>query len=159
MGYVSSTCTSLTPITNTNGSWSPTDVSFEFYDPHGSAFKMAHGSGSFGYQGLRTNAKYKFFRMTYEWRGTSGGYLGSFWGNTSSTYIGGGRPTTTPWMPCSSASLPVWTPPPPPSLCSLTTASSPPETPRRGCTASIALPQSSWPGAQVCRPRPWNRVL
>lgn len=90
MGYVSSTCTSLTPITNTNGSWSPTDVSFEFYDPHGSAFKMAHGSGSFGYQGLRTNAKYKFFRMTYEWKGTSGGYLGSFWGNTSSTYIGGG---------------------------------------------------------------------
>lgn len=90
MGYVSSTCTSLTPITNINGQWNPTDVSFEFYDPHGSAFKMTHGSGSYGYQGLRTNAKYRFFRMTYEWRGTNGGYLGSFWGNTSSTYIGGG---------------------------------------------------------------------
>ena len=90
MGYVSSTCTSLTPITNTNGQWSANDVSFQFHDPHGSSFTMTHGSGSSGYQGLRTNAKYKFFRMSYEWRGTNGGYLGSFWGNQSSTYIGGG---------------------------------------------------------------------
>ena len=90
MGYVSSTCTSLTPITNTNGQWSATDVSFQFHDPHGSSFTLTHGSGSSGYQGLRTNSKYKFFRMSYEWRGTGGGYLGSFWGNQSSTYIGGG---------------------------------------------------------------------
>ena len=90
MGYISSTCTSLTPITNTNGQWSATDVSFSFNDPHGSSFTLTHGSGSSGYQGLRTNSKYKFFRMSYEWRGTGGGYLGSFWGNQSSTYIGGG---------------------------------------------------------------------
>ena len=90
MGYVSSTCTSLTPITNTNGNWSINDVSFQFHDPHGSSFTLTHGSGSSGYQGLRTNSKYKFFRMSYEWKGTGGGYLGSFWGNQSSTYIGGG---------------------------------------------------------------------
>ena len=77
MGYVSSTCTSLTPITNTNGQWSATDVSFQFHDPEGS-FTMTHGSGSYGYQGLRTNAKYKYFRMSYEWYGTTGGYLGPF---------------------------------------------------------------------------------
>ena len=54
MGYISSTCTSLTPITNTNGQWSATDVSFQFHDPHGSSFTLTHGSGSSGYQGLRT---------------------------------------------------------------------------------------------------------
>ena len=90
MGYISSTCTSLTPITNTNGQWSATDVSFSFNDPEGTSFTMTHGSGSYGYQGLRTNAKYKYFRMSYEWYGGTGGYLGPFWGNQSSTYIGGG---------------------------------------------------------------------
>jgi len=89
MGYISSTSKKLTPITDTNGTWAPTDVSFSFRDPEGTSFIMSHGSGSFGYQGLRTNAKYKYFRMSYEWTGTNGGYLGPFWGNTSDTYIGG----------------------------------------------------------------------
>ena len=90
MGYISSTCKKLTPITNTNGTWSATDVSFTFDDPEGTSFTMTHGSGSYGYQGLRTNAKYKYFRMSYEWYGGNAGYLGPFWGNQSSTYIGGG---------------------------------------------------------------------
>ena len=93
MGYISSTSKKLTPITNTNGLYSVNDVSFQFYDPEGTSFTMTHGSGSYGYQGLRTNVKHKYFRMSYDWKGYYGGYLGPFWGNTSSTDISGGSAT------------------------------------------------------------------
>ena len=89
MGYISSTCKKLTPITDTNGNGSATPT-FTFNDPSGSAFTMSM-SGN-GYKGLRTNAKYKYFRMSYEWYG-NGTYLGPFWGNASSTEIWQGNAT------------------------------------------------------------------
>ena len=91
MGYISSTSTTLTPITGTDGNGNASPV-FSFDDPQGTAFTMSMSSGA-GYQGLRTNSKYRYFRMTYEWKGTNGGYLGSFWGNTSATDIWGGYST------------------------------------------------------------------
>ena len=93
MGLISSTSPVWTAVTDTNGNGDGGTITSEFYDNSGQNFKLVNSGNN--YQGIRLQSpSHRNFRMSFEWKGSSGcEYFGAFWGNTSSDDIWGGSST------------------------------------------------------------------